>query len=137
MGIMSHCFAGDLQSARSAIAAAVLALYPATQAIAQTGPQGVLAHELIIGTHVDLSGPLSPWGKAVRNGLTMAVNEANEAGGVNGRTIRLIVKDDGYDSTQASIAVRQLVTQDRVFAILSPLGTPTVNASMKEALSRN
>src|ERR1700716_4293749 len=111
MGIMSYRFAGDPLYTRSAIAAAVLALAPATQAIAQTGPQGVLAHELIIGTHVDLSGPLSPWGKAVKNGLVMAVNEANEAGGVNGRTIRLIVKYDGYDSTRAAIAVRQLVTQ--------------------------
>jgi len=137
MGIMSYRFAGDPRSARSAIAAAVLTLCPATQAIAQTGVQGVLAHEVIVGTHVDLSGPLSPWGKAVKNGLTMAINEANEAGGVNGRAIRLIVKDDGYDSTQAAIAVRQLVTQDRVFAILSPLGTPTVNAATKEALSRN
>lgn len=104
---------------------------PATQPA-----QGVLAQEIIVGTHVDLSGPLAPWGKAVSNGLSLAIEEANHAGGVNGRTVRLIVKDDGYDPVQAASAVRQLVTQDRVFAILSPLGTNTVSASLKEALSR-
>ena len=98
--------------------------------------QGVLANEVIIGTHVDLSGPLAPWGAAVKNGLTLAIEEANRAGGVNGRTIRLIVKDDVYDPAQAASAVRQLVSQERVFAILSPLGTHTVTASLQEALSR-
>ena len=98
--------------------------------------QGVLAQEIIIGTHVDLTGPLAPWGKAVSNGLTLAIEEANSKGGVNGRTVRLIVKDDAYDQAQAASAVRQLVTQDRVFAILSPLGTHTVTSSLQEALSR-
>ena len=81
-------------------------------------------------------GPLAPWGKAVSNGLTLAIEEANSKGGVNGRTVRLIVKDDAYDQAQAASAVRQLVTQDRVFAILSPLGTHTVTSSLQEALSR-
>src|SRR5574342_66412 len=82
---------------------------PATQPA-----QGVLAEEISVGTHVDLSGPLAPWGKAVGNGLALAIEEANHAGGVNGRTIRLIVKDDAYDPVQAASAVRQLVTLDRV-----------------------
>jgi ABC-type branched-subunit amino acid transport system substrate-binding protein len=103
---------------------------------AQPAAQGVLAQEIIIGTHVDLSGPLAPWGRAVSNGLSLAFEEANRSGGVNGRTIRLIVKDDAYDPAQAASAVRQLVIQDRVFAILSPLGTHTVTASLQEALSR-
>jgi len=47
---------------------------------------GVLAKEIVVGTHVDLSGPLKPWGTAVRNGLTMAIEEANKAGGINQRS---------------------------------------------------
>ena len=122
----------------SAVAGLTLAAMIActAPAHAQSPAQGVLAHEVVVGTHVDLSGPLAPWGAAVRNGLTLAIEEANRAGGVNGRTIRLIVKDDVYDPAQAASAVRQLVSQERVFAILSPLGTHTVTASLHEALSR-
>src|SRR5258705_8712283 len=137
MGEPLFHFASRTQLRRAAAAAAMMALLPSGEASAQTTAQGVMTHELIIGTHVDLSGPLAPWGKAVRNGLTMAIAEANAAGGVSGRKIKLIVKDDAYNSARAAAAVRELVIQDRVFAILSPLGTPTVTASMKEALSRN
>jgi len=130
-------FASGTQLRRAAVAAAMVALLPSGEAPAQVGAQGVMTHELIIGTHVDLSGPLAPWGKSVRNGLTMAIDEANDAGGVSGRRIKLVVRDNAYDSARAAAAVRDLVIQERVFAILSPLGTPTVTASMKEALSRN
>jgi ABC-type branched-subunit amino acid transport system substrate-binding protein len=126
------------RAAQSLLAGAFL-IASMTCADAQPAPtpaQGVLAQDIIIGTHVDLSGPLAPWGKAVSNGLTLAIEEANSKGGVNGRNVRLIVKDDAYDQAQAASAVRQLVTQDRVFAILSPLGTHTMSASLQEALSR-
>lgn len=98
--------------------------------------QGAMTHEIIVGTHVDLSGPLAEWGKATRNGLRMGVEEANAAGGMGGRRIRLIVEDDQYGTAMAAAAVRKLVREDRAFAILSPLGTPTVAASMQEALDR-
>ena len=126
------------RSAQSLLACAVLmtSMARADAQPAAAPAQGVLAQEIVIGTHVDLSGPLAPWGKAVSNGLTLAIEEANSKGGVNGRVVRLIVKDDAYDQGQAASAVRQLVTQDRVFAILSPLGTHTVTSSLQEALSR-
>jgi ABC-type branched-subunit amino acid transport system substrate-binding protein len=127
------------QAQRAAQSLAVCAFLAASLTDAQPAPapaQGVHPQDIVIGTHVDLSGPLAPWGKAVSNGLTLAIEEANSKGGVNGRSVRLIVKDDAYDQTQAASAVRQLVTQDRVFAILSPLGTHTMSASLQEALSR-
>jgi len=94
-----------------------------------------MSHEILVGTHLDLSGPLSPWGQATHNGLRMGIEEANAAGGMNGSRIRLIVEDDKYDPAVAATAMRKLVGEDRVFAILSPLGTPTVEASMAEALN--
>ena len=97
--------------------------------------QGVMTHVIIVGTHLDLSGPLAQWGMAARNGLNMGIEEANAEGGMQGRQIHLIVEDDHYDPAKAVTAVRKLVTEDRVFAILSPLGTPTVEASMPEALN--
>jgi branched-chain amino acid transport system substrate-binding protein len=94
---------------------------------------GIANDEIVIGTHLDLSGPLAPWGKAVRNAMQMAIGEANAAGGVNGRKIRIVVKDDGYNPGKAAAAVRALVDEDRVFAVVSPLGTPTVQAAAREA----
>lgn len=96
--------------------------------------EGVYSEEVVVGTHVDLSGPLASWGAAVRNGIEMAFAEANEAGGINGRTVRLIAKDDGYDPARAVQAVRELVEQDHVYAILSPLGTPTIQVSASESV---
>ncbi len=66
----------------------------------------------------------------------MAVDEANAAGGVNGKKLRLVVRDDAYDPALAAKAVARLADEDGAFAILSPLGTPTVHAAMTEALSR-
>jgi branched-chain amino acid transport system substrate-binding protein len=97
--------------------------------------QGVMSHAIIVGTHLDLSGPLAQWGQATRNGLRMGIEEANAEGGMQGRQIRLIAEDDRYDPATASAVVHKLVNEDRVFAILSPLGTPTVEASMAEALN--
>ncbi len=76
------------------------------------------------------------WGVAVRNSVQMAIDEANEAGGVNGRTIRLVAKDDRYDPQMAANEVRELVAQERVFAILSPLGTPTAHAAANHATDK-
>jgi branched-chain amino acid transport system substrate-binding protein len=104
--------------------------------LAQTAAQGVLPNEIVVGTHVDLSGPLKPWGAAVRNGLTMAIEESNKAGSINQRNVRLVVRDDAYDPAKAAVAARALAEQDRVFAILSPLGAPTSKAAMNQALSR-
>jgi branched-chain amino acid transport system substrate-binding protein len=92
-------------------------------------------NDIIIGSHVDLSGPLASWGASVKNGLVMAIEEANDAGGVNGRKLTLVVRDDSYDPEQAATAVRRFAGEG-AFAILSPLGTPTVHAAMSEAEAR-
>ncbi len=57
--------------------------------------QGVSKTEIRIGTIQDLSGPLALYGKNIRNGLQMRLEEANEAGGVHGRKFKLLVEDSG------------------------------------------
>ena len=91
---------------------------------------GVSEKEIVVGTHVDLSGPLSGLGTAVRNGLELAFDDINAAGGVNGRTLRLIVADNGYDARKAAAAVRVLLNRDHVIAVLCPVGTPPVAKTM-------
>lgn len=114
-----------------ALASLLLAASPGQAA------QGIYAEEVVVGTHVDLSGPLSSWGVAVRNGIEMAFEEANEAGGVNNRTLRLVTKDDGYVEESATQAVHDLVENENAFAILSPLGTQIAHAAAAAARENN
>src|ERR1700761_2247876 len=100
-------------------------------AIAQTKvtDQGISAGEIVIGTHQDLSGPIKGWGVPVSNGMKMAVEEINTAGGIQGRKIKLIVEDSSYDPKKAVLASQKLIERDKIFAMVGPMGSPTVLAS--------
>src|SRR5207249_3877448 len=91
--------------------------------------QGISADEIVIGTHQDLSGPIKFWGVPVSNGMKMAVEEINAAGGINGRKIKLVIEDSGYDPKRAVLASQKMVERDKVFAMVGPMGSPTVLAS--------
>ena len=107
---------------------AALALVAGTAA-AQS--QGVSKNEIVVGTIQDLSGPLAGYGKQARNGMQLRIDELNEQqGSVNGRKIRLVVEDDGYDPKKAVLAAQKLVNQDKVFAVLGHLGTAQNMAAM-------
>ena len=90
---------------------------------------GISAAEIVIGTHQDLSGPIKVWGVPVSNGMKMAVEEVNAAGGIHGRKIKLILEDSGYDPKRAVLASQKMVERDKVFAMVGPMGSPTVLAS--------
>ncbi len=92
--------------------------------------QGVSDDEVVIGTHQDLSGPITFWGVPVRNGMVMAVEEINTAGGIHGRQLKLVVEDSGYDPKKAVLATQKLLNRDEIFVMAGAMGTPTVLASM-------
>ena len=99
-------------------------------ASAQNSNQGVSKTEIVLGSIQDLSGPLAGFGKQVRNGMLLRVDEINEQGGINGRKIRLIVEDSGYDPKRAVLAAQKLVNQDKIFAMVGHIGTAQNNAAM-------
>ena len=94
---------------------------------------GVSDSEIVIGTHLDLSGPTAPGMPMLRNAMQMRIDEVNAAGGVNGRKIRLIVEDNGSQPQQAVRAVQKLVKSDGVFAIVNPFGSGPNAATVKMA----
>jgi ABC-type branched-subunit amino acid transport system substrate-binding protein len=102
-----------------------------TPALAQTKVtnQGISPTEIVIGTHQDLSGPIKVWGVPVSNGMKMAVDEINAAGGINGRKFKLIVEDSGYDPKRAVLASQKMIEKDKIFAMVGPMGSPTVLAA--------
>ncbi|MEP7299136.1 MAG: ABC transporter substrate-binding protein, partial [Burkholderiales bacterium] len=75
-------------------------------------PQGVSKDEIVIGSIQDLSGPIAGFGKQVRNGMLLRVDEINEQGGIGGRKLKLIVEDSAYDPKKAVLAAQKLVNQD-------------------------
>lgn len=95
--------------------------------------QGVSDTDILIGTHIDLSGPAAAGMAMLRNGMQLRIDELNAAGGVHGRKIRLIVEDNGSQPQQAVRAVQKLIRSDNVFAILNPFGSGPNAATVKMA----
>ena len=104
-------------------------------ALAQT--QGVTKDEVVIGTIQDLSGPIAAFGKSARNGMQLRADEANEQGGINGRKIKLIVEDSGYDPKKGVLAAQKLAQRDKIFATAGNIGTPIAMATMPIFFEKN
>jgi branched-chain amino acid transport system substrate-binding protein len=112
------------------VVAAAVAL--AGVAAAQKETRGVTKTEIVLGMHTDLSGPAATYGVSSSNAVKMRFDEVNEAGGIHGRKIRLIVEDTQYQVPRAVQAGAKLFNRDRVFAIVGGLGTPMNNALFKD-----
>src|SRR4051794_6385086 len=111
-----------------AAGAVVLTCLPAVAQTKATN-EGISASEIVIGTHQDLSGPIKVWGVPVSNGMKMAVEEINAAGGINGRKIRMILEDNGYDPKKGVLASQKMVERDKIFAMIGSMGSaPTLAA---------
>jgi ABC-type branched-subunit amino acid transport system substrate-binding protein len=78
-----------------------------------------------IGGHTPLTGPAAPGYSEIAPAAKAFFAYINAQGGINGRKIQYIYKDDGYNPTKTVNVVRELVLQDKVFAIFNGLGTPT------------
>ncbi len=116
----------------TAMAAALGLMAGAAQA-----QQGVSKDEILVGTIQDLSGPLAGYGKAVRNGMLLRIDELNEQGGIGGRKLKLIAEDNGYDPKRSVLAAQKLVNQDKVFIVAGHMGTAQNNAAMPVQFEKN
>ncbi len=99
--------------------------------------QGVTKDTITLGSIQDLSGPLAGFGKQVRLGMMLRVDEANEQGGVDGRKLELKVEDSGYDPKRAVLAAQKLVNQDKIFMMVGHIGTAQNMAAMPVQFSKN
>ena len=86
---------------------------------------GVTATSITFGTHQPLTGPAAPGYSLIAPASQAYFDYVNAHGGVYGRKIHLIVKNDEYDPTLTVNVVHQLVLQDNVIGIFEGLGTPT------------
>lgn len=93
--------------------------------------QGVSDEEIVVGTLIAQSGAVAPIGIPVLRGMEAYFKTVNDAGGINGRTIRLIAEDDEFDAQKSILLAEKLVYEDEVFAIVGQLGTAMVLATME------
>jgi ABC-type branched-subunit amino acid transport system substrate-binding protein len=90
---------------------------------------GVFDDRIVFGQSAAFEGPAAALGLGMREGLLASFNEANTAGGVNGRRLELVSHDDGYEPEKAIANTKRLIDEDRVFALVGEVGTPTSNAA--------
>jgi branched-chain amino acid transport system substrate-binding protein len=76
-----------------------------------------------VGVYGDLTGQTSSFGQSTKNGIELAVEEINNAGGVNGKKIQLVVEDDQGRPEQAKTVVSKLINQDKVVAVLGEVAS--------------
>ncbi|SEM88855.1 ABC transporter substrate-binding protein [Bradyrhizobium sp. OK095] len=118
----------SLRALGLAMGAVALTSLPASAQTKVTN-EGISVNEIVIGTHQDLSGPIKVWGVPVSNGMKMAVEEINATGGIQGRKIKMILEDNGYDPKKGVLASQKMVERDKIFVMIGSMGSaPTLAA---------
>jgi len=115
----------ERHSTRAAIGA--LLLICATGVSAEVG---VTATTIVLGQSAAFSGPAQQLGIQMRDGMKLWFDHINRRGGIHGRKIQLVTRDDGYESTLAAENTRKLIQEDKVFALVGYVGTPTSQAAL-------
>ena len=89
---------------------------------------GITDDSITVGAHFPLTGVAAPGYSEIPTGAKAYFDYVNANGGVNGRSIEYVVKDDAYDPSKTSAVTDELVLEDEIFAMVGGLGTPTHRA---------
>ncbi|HET7365055.1 MAG TPA: ABC transporter substrate-binding protein [Burkholderiales bacterium] len=86
---------------------------------------GVMPNRILLGQAAVFSGPAAQLGIQMRNGIKTYFDYVNANGGVHGRKLELVTEDDRYEPAIAPSASKRLIEEQKVFALLGYVGTPT------------
>jgi serine/threonine protein kinase/ABC-type branched-subunit amino acid transport system substrate-binding protein len=129
----------DLASDESKRAAATAAALPIDQPRPPESPRpiirGVTDDTITLGMSAAFSGGSRELGNRMKLGLETAFAAVNDAGGVDGRSVKLLALDDGYEGARALANVQELINERGVFAIVGNVGTPTAKEALPFALA--
>lgn len=89
---------------------------------------GISPNQILLGQSCALSGPAKDLGTNMKAGMEAYFAKVNESGGIRGKKVSLISKDDGYEPDRAIKNTRQLIEEDQVFLLVGEVGTPTSQA---------
>jgi branched-chain amino acid transport system substrate-binding protein len=122
--------------APASAAAATAPTAPLPQPVPVSTARGVTANEIRFGIVAPFSGPSKELGRQMKLGIDTAFNRVNDAGGVEGRMLKLVSADDGYEPTRTLDAMKQLYDKEQVFGFIGNVGTPTAAVAIPFALER-
>ncbi|HKN82509.1 MAG TPA: ABC transporter substrate-binding protein [Pyrinomonadaceae bacterium] len=88
---------------------------------------------IVVGYYGDLSGRTSSFGQSTKNGVYMAADEINKAGGINGRQVEIVTEDDQGEPNKAATVVTKLINQDQVHALLGEVASSNSLAAAPKA----
>ena len=119
-------------------AAAATSTAPVAIAPVATGPavRGISDREIRFGIAAPFSGSARELGRQMKLGIDTAFNRINDSGGVDGRMLKLLAADDGYEPSRTAEAMKQLYEKDQVFGIIGNVGTPTAVVAVPYSLER-
>src|SRR5712691_2403652 len=118
-------------SLSAAAATAPTAAVPTGSAV-----RGVTDREIRFGIAAPFSGASKELGRQMKLGIEIAFNRVNDAGGVEGRTLKLIAADDAFTPARTAEAMKQLYDKDQVFGVIGNVGTSTAAVAVPYALER-
>jgi branched-chain amino acid transport system substrate-binding protein len=135
---LERSIAGPVPSLSGIIgpSAAVAATSAAPVNVAAPAQRGMTDREIRFGIAAPFSGAAKELGRQMKLGIDTAFNRINDAGGVDGRMLRLVAADDGYEPTRTVEAMKQLYEKDQVFGVIGNVGTPTAAVAVPYALER-
>jgi branched-chain amino acid transport system substrate-binding protein len=107
-----------------------------TQALPPNNPRGVTDREIRFGIVIPYTGSAKENGQNYKQGIDVAFAKINEAGGVNGRLLKLIPGDDGFEPARTVGVMKNLIEKEQVFGFFGNLGTPTAEVSVPFALEQ-
>jgi branched-chain amino acid transport system substrate-binding protein len=117
------------------IAAAAVTPPPAGRTVAPV-VRGVTDDAITVGMSAAFSGSSRELGNRMKLGIETAFAAVNDAGGVAGRTLKLLALDDGYEGKRALANVQELINDRNVFAIIGNVGTPTTKEALPFVMSK-
>jgi branched-chain amino acid transport system substrate-binding protein len=123
-------------AAQTTVALATPTVAPAVPLGTMPAVRGVTDKEIRFGIAAPFSGASRELGRQMKLGIDTAFNRANDAGGVNGRVLRLFAADDGYEPSRTLDAMKTLYDKDQVFGFVGNVGTPTAAIAIPYALER-
>lgn len=91
---------------------------------------------ITFGMSAALTGPAKELGRQMKLGVEAAFSAANASGGIAGRQLKLSALDDGYEPARTKDAMKELVENQKVFAIIGNVGTPTAEVAVPYVLER-
>lgn len=97
------------------------------------GEEATNSDEIKVGANFEITGNVANYGTTARDGFKLAIKEANDAGGINGKKITIIEADNKSDPAESANAATKLISDDKVVAIVGPATSGAVQAESQIA----